>query len=133
MQGAEQLRIDAAAALFDCFARAFATFDSANVAELFAVPTVGLRKDGSIIALSNREDVVRYYQAALDSYNHAACRTARWLDLETHPMGAHAFLATVSWELLRDDGSVALRWRQSYCLNYQGDRPKIFASAMHGE
>jgi hypothetical protein len=137
-----------AALLFDRFARAFATFDATNVAKLFAVPSVALRKDGSIVMLSNREDVVGYYQAALDGYNCNGCRSCRWLDLEVHPMGKRAFLAAVSWELLRDDGSVALRWRQSYGISNAGNEPKIFviiplyvkgiitkifASAMHVE
>jgi hypothetical protein len=42
----------AAAELFDRFASAFAAFDAAKVAELFAIPSVALRKDGSIAGLS---------------------------------------------------------------------------------
>lgn len=60
-----------AATLFDRFARAFGTFDAANVVELFAVPSVALRNDGSKGALSTREDVLHYYQAALDGYTAA--------------------------------------------------------------
>jgi hypothetical protein len=120
-----------AEALFDRFARAFATFDAAHVAELFATPGVALRMDGSIVALSAREDVVRYYQAALDGYYRDGCRSCRWMQLEVTPMGSRAMLATVTWELLRDDESVVVRWRQSYSLsNFEGG-PKIFASAMH--
>jgi hypothetical protein len=123
----------AAAELFDRFASAFAAFDAAKVAELFAIPSVALRKDGSIAGLSTREDLLGYYKAALDTYKRMGCRTCRWAQLEMRPMGAQASLATVSWELLRADGSIALCWRQSYCLSNHQDGPRIFASAQHTE
>jgi hypothetical protein len=121
----------AAAELFDRFARAFAAFDAAKVAELFAIPSVALGKNGSIAGLSTRQDLLGYYQAALDTYKRMGCRTCRWAQLEVCPMGAQASLATVSWELLRADGSIALRWRQSYCLSNHRDGPRIFGSARH--
>jgi hypothetical protein len=122
---------DVAGALFDRFATAFGTFDAANVADLFAVPSVTLRNDGSVVALSTREDILRYYQAALDGYNRDGCRSCRWMDLEVTTIGMRALLATVSWELLREDQSVARRWRQSYCLSKHGNAPKIFSTVMH--
>ena|ERR1700730_2883991 len=119
--------------LFDRFAKAFASFDAAMIAELFATPSVALRKDGSIVSLTVREDVLRYYQAALDSYRRDDCRSCRWEELEVTPMGRRSMLATVTWHLLREDGSVSSRWRQSYSLSYSETGPKIFASAMHVE
>ena len=122
-----------AEAFFDRFATAFATFDAALVAELFATPGVALRKDGSIVALTTREDVVRYYHAALDSYRRAECRSCRWAELELTPMGRRSVLAAVTWDLLREDGSVLTQWRQSYGLSFSEAGPRIFASAMHVE
>jgi hypothetical protein len=120
-------------ALFDRFAAAFATFDAANVVALFAIPSVALRADGSIVAFSNREDALRYYQAALDGYHGDGCRTCRWLGLEVIPIGSRAMLATVTWELLRGDESIATRWRQSYCLSNGECGAKIFAAATHSD
>ncbi|HEY3847125.1 MAG TPA: hypothetical protein VGL95_08430 [Acetobacteraceae bacterium] len=133
MRDASKLDNDVAGALFDRFASAFGTFDAANVAALFAVPSVALRNDGTIVALSSREDVLRYYQAALDGYNRGGCRSCRWMDLEVTPMGMRALLASVTWELLREDASVARRWRQSYCLSMHGNAPRIFSTAMHAD
>ncbi len=133
MTNASEPDNDVAVALFDRFARAFATFDAANVAELFVVPGVALRNDGSMVALSTREAVLRYYQAALDGYNRSGCRSCRWMDLEVTPMGMRALLATVSWELLRADASVVRRWRQSYCVSKHANTPGIFATAMHAD
>jgi hypothetical protein len=122
-----------AEAFFDRFAKAFASFDAAFLIELFATPGVALRRDGSIVALTAREDVLRYYQAALDSYRHNGCRSCRWMDFQVTPMGSRSMLAAVTWELLREDGSVLSRWRQSYGLSQFDGEPKIFASAMHVE
>lgn len=122
---------DAVEAFFYRFTEAFATFEAANVAALFATPGVALRKDGGVVALTTRDDVLRYYQAALDRYRTGGCTTCGWSHLETTPMGRGALLATVSWHLLRADGSVLAAWRQSYCLAMAGPEPLIFASAMH--
>jgi hypothetical protein len=45
-----------AQAYFDRFARAFHTFDGDEVADLFATPGVALRGDGSIVALTTKDD-----------------------------------------------------------------------------
>ena len=122
-----------AEALFDRFAKAFASFDAAEVAELFATPGVALRKDGSLVALTAREDLLRYYQAALDNYHRNGCRSCRWTELELTPMSSRSTLATVTWDLLREDGTVLTRWRQSYALSHAETGFRIFASAMHAE
>lgn len=125
--------IASAVAFFDRFARAFAAFDGGAVADLFAPPVVALRGDGSRVGLPTRDDVVRYYQAALDGYRRDGCRSCRWSDLSTVPMGRRALLAAVTWDLLREDGTVVLRWRQSYALALSGDdgRPSAFAAVSH--
>ena len=119
---------------FDRFSSAFATFDGHAVADLFATPGVALGRDGGILPLTSRDDVVRYYQNALDRYRRDGCRSARWSELATTPMGRRSLLATVTWDLLRGDDSTALRWRQSYCLTIlDPGNPKVFASATHAE
>ena len=68
---------DTVEAFFYRFTEAFATFEAANFAALFATPGVALRKGGDFVALTTRDDVLRYYQAALDRYRaRAAARPA---------------------------------------------------------
>jgi len=123
-----------AGAYFDRFAETFSTFDGAQVAQLFAAPVVALARDGSLISLPQRDDVARYYQAALDRYHRDGCRSCRWSDLSVVSMGSRAVLAAVTWDLLRDDGTVLTRWRQSYSLSLFGDNgPRAFAAASHAE
>ena len=61
--------LNVATSYFDRFVEAFATFDGAQIAGLFAAPVVALQSNGSLIGLPNRSDVVRYYQSALDKYH----------------------------------------------------------------
>ncbi len=49
------------------------------------------------------------------------------------PMGRDAVLATVTWHLLKADGSLLATWRQSYSLALGGPKTLVFASAMHVE
>ena len=117
---------------FDRFAAAFATFDGEQVAEPFDAPVIALRSDGSLFGLPNRGDVVRYYQTALDNYREDGCRFCRWSELSVTEMGSRAMLAAVTWELLREDGTVVTRWRQSYGLSLSSeDGPKAFSAVSH--
>lgn len=118
-------------AFFDRFCTAFATFDASPVADLFSTPSVARRGDGSILGLPTRDDVLRYYQAALDSYHRKGCRSCRWKDLQATSMGRGSVVAAVSWELLDRDGAVVQGWRQSYNLGETDQGLKVFASAMH--
>jgi hypothetical protein len=122
---------DLARAFFDRFATAFATFDGARVGELFAAPGVALRDDGTLVALTTHDDIVRYYQAALDHYRAERCRSCRWSNIQTIPMGRASLLASVTWDLLRADSTVLASWRQSYCLRKSPDGVAIFASSSH--
>ena len=116
---------------FDRFVTAFSTFNATRVAELFATPGVALRGDGSLVPLTTRDDVLKYYQAALDGYRQGGCVSCRWSDLELTGMGDRSALAAVTWSLLRQDGSGLATWRQSYGLVASDGGAKIFASATH--
>lgn len=123
-----------AAAYFDRFVAAFKTFDGTQVAGLFAAPVVALGRTGSLVSLSTRNDVVRYYQTALDRYHREGCSYCRWSELSVVPMGRLSLLATVTWDLLSGDGSAVTSWRQSYCLGLFGDEGlKAFAATTHAE
>ncbi|MGE0152252.1 MAG: hypothetical protein AB7R90_06500 [Reyranellaceae bacterium] len=132
MPNTNQSDIQAAEAYFDRFVAAFATFDGGKVAALFAPPVVAVRADGSAVGLATPDDVSRYYQSALDKYWREGCNSCRWSKLEVVSMGRASFLGTVTWQLLKPDGSVVTEWRQSYGLRrVDGGEPKTFACASH--
>lgn len=122
---------DAIEAFFDRFVDAFATFDAREVAELFATPAIAFRKDGTLVLLATKGDVIRYYGAALEGYRQSGCTSCVWGDLQTMPMGALSVATAVSWRLLRSDGSVAAAWRQTYSLAITDDGLKNFAAVTH--
>lgn len=124
---------DLAKNYFDRFVAAFGTFDPARIADLFATPGVTVRADGSLIALTTREDVIRYYRAATEAYHRKGCRSCRWTHLEVASTGSRSMLATVTWDLFHEDGSAMTTWRQSYYLTQGADGPKAFASASHAD
>ena len=43
-------------AYFDRFVQAFTTFDATKVADLFMTPGVALRRDGSLVGLTTRDE-----------------------------------------------------------------------------
>ena len=133
MNSATSSQIDKAAQFFDRFVVAFATFDPAVIADLFATPGVALRRDGSLVALTTREDVIRYYRAATETYHRNGCRSCRWADLQVTASGSQSMLAAVTWDLLHEDGSIMTTWRQSYYLRESQAGLAAFASASHAD
>jgi hypothetical protein len=98
---------------FDDFVTAFCSFSGVSIAALYHVPGVALRGDGSIQSLQSRADIERFFQTAVDAYRQDGCRGIRFKDLDVVPLGGRSALGTVSWELLREDGTVLRQWRQS--------------------
>lgn len=122
---------DGVAGFFDDFVEAFLSFTGSRIAARYTVPGVALRGDGSVQFLQSRPDLERFFRAAVDGYRRDGCRGIRYKDLEVVPMGVRGVLGTVTWELLRDDGSVLRHWRQSYNLARVGTGWQILASTYH--
>ena len=122
----------AAESYFDRFVEAFSTFNGAQVGQLFAAPVVALGRDGLLTSLPRQDDIVRYYQAALDRYRRDGCRSCRWSKLSVVSLGRRAVLAAVTWDLLHDNGTILTHWRQSYCLSlFDDDGARAFATVSH--
>lgn len=116
---------------FDDFVEAFGSFNGARIATRYVVPGVALRGDGSIHYLQSRAEVEGFFQTAVESYHRDGCRGIRFKDLDVVPMGDRSVLGTVTWELLREDGSVLRQWRQSYNLVRVDAGWQILASTYH--
>ena len=119
------------AGFFDDFVEAFGSFSGVRIATRYLVPGVAVRGDGSIQCLQSRAEVEGFFQAAVDSYRRDGCRGIRFKDLDVVPMGSRSVLGTVTWELLREDGSVLRQWRQSYNLVRVEASWQILASTYH--
>ncbi len=126
-------RQQAIAKVFDAFVTAFATFDGAVLARLFATPGVTLRRDGSLLGFSGQQDVATYYQAALDRYRAAGFSSCRYASLDTHALSPTTIVATAAWDLVHRDGGVISQWRQSYFMTHRAGEWRIFGSAFVAE
>lgn len=118
---------------FDAFVAAFAEFDGALVAQRYAVPCIAVDAQGVVRAFHTAQEVGGYFQAVLTAYHGQGCRSCRFSDLQVVPMGTLSALASVSWELLRADGSVASGWRESYHLLRTGQGWRVVASTDHAD
>lgn len=114
---------------FDSFVESFATFDGKIVGRLFIAPSIALKQDGTLQGFSIQQDIETYYQAALDRYRAAGCRSCRYSDLETYSLNGKSVIATVSWDLLHQDGSVMSHWRQAYFLSLVTGSWRVYGSA----
>jgi hypothetical protein len=121
------------ARFFDAFVEAFATFDGMIVGHLFVAPGVALKQDGTLQGFSTQQDVEAYYQSALDRYRASGCNSCRYSDLETRFLNDKSVTATVTWDLLHDDGSAIGHWRQAYFMSRFAGEWRIFGSAFVSE
>lgn len=116
---------------FDEFVVAFAEFNGPLVAQRYAAPCVSLNAQGTVRSFHTAQEIADYFQSVLTTYHGQGCRSCRFSDLDVVPLGALSALATVSWELLCADGSVASGWRESYNLLHTDQGWKVFASTDH--
>jgi uncharacterized NTF2-like protein DUF6841 len=122
---------DEVIAFFDTFVVAFRTFDGSHIAQRYAVPYLALNTEGTAQCFADHAEIGRYFQSVVDNYRVRGCRSCRYKDLEVLPLGHKSGIGTVTWELLREDGSVLSVWRESYVLTRTENGLRILASVDH--
>jgi hypothetical protein len=120
-----------AAGFFDAFVEAFASFDGERIARRYLAPYLSRRADGTSACFLTHEEIGRYFQSVVDGYRRDGCASCRWDALESVGMGPQGLLATVTWTLLRADGSVLAEWRESYHLARTPEGLRVLASVDH--
>lgn len=118
-------------AFFEDFCRAFANFDGALIARRYAEPYLAVDAEGGLRSFASRQQIGDYFQRVLDDYHHQGCRRCRFDALQYQALGGASVLASVTWQLLREDESLALSWRESYTLVRTPEGLRIFASIDH--
>jgi hypothetical protein len=117
--------------LFETYATTFASIDGAAIAKLYHAPCVTVRGDGSVLCLQSREELQAFFQKVADGYYREGFRGGPFVNLEVVAIGMRSALASMDWEMLREDNTVIRRWRQSYNLLRVGAEWKILASTFH--
>lgn len=121
----------AARAFFDEFVVAFRSFDGSVIARRYLSPYLALHADGSIECFDAPDEIAAWFQKVVDDYHRDGCRSCRHRDLEVVPLGSRSALATVTWDLLRADGTALTSWRESYNLTRVGESLRVVASVDH--
>ena len=106
-------------------------FGGDEIAKLYCAPTVTVRGDGSIHCLQSREELARFFQGVLDTYKSHGQAGTTMHDLVVVPIGDRSALATMTWKMLRADGSPIREWRQSYNVVRLEDGWRILVSTFH--
>jgi len=118
-------------AFFETYKDAFDSIDGQRIAALYHIPTVTMRGDGSIHSLRSVEELARFFQGVADSYQKDGYAGGRFEDLQVSPIGGRSALATMDWEMMRRDGSLIRKWRQSYNVVREGSGWRILVSTFH--
>ena len=106
-------------------------FNGAEIAKLYYAPTITVRGDGSIHCLQSHEELARFFQGVLDTYKSQGSGGTTMRDLVVVPIGERSALATMTWKMLRADGSLIREWRQSYNVVRLAEGWRILVSTFH--
>jgi Protein of unknown function (DUF3225) len=105
--------------------------DGEQIAKLYCVPTITMRGDGSIHCFQSREEIAQFFQGVTDTYKREGTATGTINDLTAVALGERCTLVTLTWKNLRDDGSIAREWRQSYNVVRFPEGWRILAAIFH--
>src|SRR5262245_17631214 len=109
-------------------------FDKANwmtFTSLFLEPFVTVRGDGSVKLFQSRGETRKFFETVADAWRGEGYHRFTTTNFEVMPMGRLSRLVTFDWEMLRADGSLLRKWRQSYQLILIQSEWKVLSSTFH--
>jgi hypothetical protein len=127
----DQALVEEVRRFFETYANTFASIDGAAIAKLYHSPCVTVRGDGSVLCLQTRDEVQAFFQKVADGYSREGFHGGPFANLDVVAIGTRSALATLDWEMLREDKTLIRRWRQSYNLLRVGTEWRILASTFH--
>ena len=95
----------------------------------FNVPCFMVSIDGSMKLYTSQSEVTEFNQSRLDAFVGGGVRNASLRAVDVQSQGQHLYLATVNWELTREDGSLERAWRHYYTILAGLPSPTIVVSA----
>lgn len=113
------------------YEEAFVARDGERIATMYYVPCVTVRGDGSIHAFLSGTEIRDFFQKVSDGYAGEGGLRSEMKNLSVVPIGGRSALASVTWGMLRLDGTPIRDWRQSYNLVWANERWTILASTFH--
>jgi hypothetical protein len=127
-----QARSDEVRKLLDDYVRHWYAGEWSTVAALYHVPSITMRGDGSVHCFQSEQELQEFFHGVGASYDtEGDLGPGRYHSLATQPIGARSLLATLTWQMVRKDGSVVREWQQSYNLVRSDGRWQILAATLH--
>lgn len=121
------------AAFFLRYATAFDHRNWSVFTSLLYEPVLTVRSDGSVRCLHSRDEAQEFFEKVADDWRaEGYCRFAA-SNFEIIPLGIRSLLATLDWEMLRENGSQMRVWRQSYQLLKTDNDWKVLAFTYHAQ
>jgi hypothetical protein len=120
--------------VLDDYVRHWYAGEWSGVAALYYVPSITMRGDGSVHCFQSRKELEDFFHGVGAGYDtEGDLGPGRYHSLTTQPIGARSLLATLTWQMVRKDGSVVREWRQSYNLVCTDGRWLILVATLHLE
>lgn len=116
---------------FEAFVEAFRTFNGKVIAQRYMAPYVSLGQDGLLQCFTSHEHIETYFDEIVQQYRQEGCRACAFKDMTLVCTGSASALASVTWELVDEQGQMLSTWRESYNLVRTGQGLRIFASIDH--
>jgi hypothetical protein len=116
---------------FDHYHREFDKPDWEAFSLFFHEPFMTVRGDGSVYLLKTQSDTRQFFETVAAAWRREGYERFSTANFESMPLGKYGLLATFDWEMLRQDGSIMKRWRQSYQLIAVRQDWKVLASTFH--
>jgi hypothetical protein len=116
------------------FERYGAEFDQRNWAEFVALyhePSLTVRGDGTVKYFQSRAEAKQFFENVANAWCGEGYHRFAMGNFDVAPIGRRSVLATLDWDLLREDGSLIRRWRQSYQLIQVQQNWLVLASTFH--
>ena len=117
--------------LLEAYATAFNQVDSAAIADMYHLPCLTVRGDGTIHVFNEREQVHKFLGSVARAYYDEGNRDCMFGELTIVPIGGECVLATLKWTLRGDDQAPIRDWRQSYNLIRTEEGWKFLLSTFH--
>lgn len=115
----------------ESYAAAFNRVDSAAIADMYHMPCLTVRGDGSIRVFHELAQVREFMGSVAKIYYDEGNRASSFNELAIVPIGNQCVLASLKWTLKDEDEAPIREWRQSYNLIQTKEKWKFLVSTFH--
>lgn len=120
-----------ATAFFRRYGAAFDRGDWPVFVSMYHEPCLSVRADASVRYLQTRDEARRFFEGVSTAWRREEYERFETSDLEVVSIGQRCLLVTLDWHMLRGDGSLIRRWRQSYQLIMVAHDWQVLTSTFH--